>query len=195
MSASLNRLSLPCALLIALPCASAVAADRMVVVNEGATAKTWAADPAKPRVVPGYPATFVDKSEDACVSIGYLLNRDGSTSDFTLLKSWGSRTPGSSEVQSRLDPLGQAAVAAVQQWRFIPAQGNRSRIKPVYTAATFAFSSQPGGDREAIRAHCIIADLPAFIAKAQADAYRRGNLQKGRLERDRVENPATISGH
>lgn len=185
-----------CAFVLGLaPAVGALAAERMTVVNERAAAKDWVPDPAQSRMLPGYPSTFADRSEDACVSIGYLLNRDGSTSDFTMLKSWGAKTPENSRDRAHLDPLAQAAVAAVQAWRFVPAPGNRARIRPIYTAATFSFTSNGPADREALKSHCSIADLPSFVAKAQAMAYRRGNLQKGRLERDRVENAPVISGH
>lgn len=196
MARNHQQATILCAFMLGLvPAVAVFAAERMTVVNERAVAKDWVADPAQSRMVPGYPSTFADKSEDACVSIGYLLNRDGSTSDFTLLKSWGEKTREDSSDRVHLDALAQAAVAAVQAWRFVPAPGNRSRIRPVYTAATFGFSSKGAGEREAAKSRCSISDLPSFVAKAQAMAYRRGNLQKGRLERDRVENAPVISGH
>jgi hypothetical protein len=191
-----NQAIILCAFVLGLaPAIGALAADRTNVVNESASVKIWAPDPAHARTMPGYPSTFADKSEDACVSIGYLLNRDGSTSDYTMLKSWGAKTPDNSRNRNHLDALAQAAVATVQSWHFVPAPGNRAKIQPIYTAATFSFTSNASADRESLNSHCRIADLPSFVAKAQAMAYRRGNLQKGRLERDRVENAPVISGH
>ena len=152
MAKNHQQVMILCAFVLGLaPAVGALAAERMTVVNERAVAKDWVPDPAKSRMLPGYPSTFADKTEDACVSIGYLLNRDGSTSDFTMLKSWGAKTPDNSRNRAHLDALAQS--------------------------------------------HCAIADLPSFVAKAQAMAYRRGNLQKGRLERDRVENAPVINGH
>ena len=196
MAKNHQQVMILCAFVLGLaPAVGALAAERMTVVNERAVAKDWVPDPAKSRMLPGYPSTFADKTEDACVSIGYLLNRDGSTSDFTLLKSWGAETPENSRNRSHLDALAQAAVATVQAWRFVPSSGNRAKVRPIYTAATFGFTSKGPADRVAAQSHCAIADLPSFVAKAQAMAYRRGNLQKGRLERDRVENAPVTSGH
>ncbi len=196
MTANLKSRLPSCLWLLALvPGAGLLAADRMTVVSEGDLAKEWIADSASPRRQPGIPASIAQQAGDACVSIGYLLNKDGTTSDFTMLKSWSANSPQGPEADARIAPLGQAAVAAVQGWRFVPAPGPRGKRKPVYTAATFAFASTPGSDGSALQAHCAIGNLPAFIATAQSQAYRRGNLQKGRLDRDRIENPATISGH
>ncbi len=78
------------------------------------------------------------------------------------------------------------------QWRFVPVDGGNASIKPVYTAATFAFTTNAGTDREQLRSHCVIADLPEFIKKAQEDAYKKGNLNKGQMERNRVQNPPMI---
>ena len=47
-------------------------------------------------------------------------------------------------------------------------------------------------DREQLRSHCVIADLPEFIKKAQEEAYKKGNLNKGQMERNRVQNPPMI---
>ena len=74
----------------------------------------------------------------------------------------------------------------MQRWKFESTSVGNAKIKPVYTATTFAFTTNAAADVQQIKANCRIDDLPAFIAKAQADAYRRrGNLDKGRMERQR----------
>jgi hypothetical protein len=183
-------ISVLCGLVLAV---AALAAERLTIVSEGASASLWRPDPAVPAMVPGYPSKLADKSEDVCIGIGFLLKEDGSTSDFSLLSSWGSKGQQGPGSGGRLDPFAQNAVAVVQRWRFVPLDGGgRTALKPLYTAATFAFSTNPTADLEALRGHCIIADLPAFVAKAQADAYKKGNLNKGQMERNRVQNPPTI---
>lgn len=171
----------------------ALAADRVTIVSEGVSASVWRPDPAVPPMTAAYPSKLADKTEDVCIGIGYLLKEDGSTSDYSLLTSWGSKDEAGAQPGGRLDPFAQNAVAVVSRWRFVPLDGGkRSALKPLYTAATFAFSSNPAADLEALRGHCTIADLPAFVAKAQAAAYKKGNLNKGQMERNRAQNPAAI---
>ena len=171
----------------------AVAANRVTIVSEGASASLWRPDPAVPPMAAAYPSKIVDKSEDVCIGIGYLLKEDGTTSDYSLLTSWGSKGEQGAPADGRLDPFAQNAVAVVSRWRFVPLDGGkRSALKPLYTAATFAFSNNPATDLEALRGHCTIADLPAFVAKAQADAYKKGNLNKGQMERNRMQYPPVI---
>ena len=171
---------------------SVLAVDRIAIVSEGGTARNWRTSPGVVPAVPAYPGIIADKSDDVCVSVGYLLKRDGTTSDFSLLKSWTGKDQGESS-RARIDPFAQNAVAAVQQWRFVPAEGRRARLKPVYTSATFIFTTNPAADTERLRGHCAIGDLPAFVANAQAEAYRKGNLNKAQMERNRVQYPATIN--
>jgi hypothetical protein len=182
------------AMLLGLFATSASAAgERAPIISEGGTSSFWSPAPG-PKVMPGYPSNAADPSEDACVSVGYMLNKDGTTSEFTLLKSWGAKTPDSIKGRAKLTPYAQLAIAAVQRWKFVPAQAEHAEIKPVYTAASFAFSNDPAANKEQLREHCVIGDLPAFIAQAQAEAYKRGNLKKGMQERARIMNPATITG-
>jgi hypothetical protein len=49
-------------------------------------------------------------------------------------------------------------------------------------AASFAFPSQPGTDRDQVRAHCRIDDLQDFVNDMQAKEQRKGNLLKSRME-------------
>jgi hypothetical protein len=170
----------------------AIASSPPAIVSEGGASSVWRPAPDVPKVLPGYPSTAVDQSEDACVSIGYLLNKDGTTSDFSLLKVWGDKTQDSVEGRSRLTPFAQMGMAAVQRWKFVAAQTGHAEIKPIYTAASFAFSNNPGSDKEQLRKHCVIEDLSDFIAQEQAAAYRRGNLNKGRMDRARNMNPPII---
>jgi len=169
-----------------------LAADRVAILSEGAAASLWSPAPGVARVLPPYPANLADKSEDACVSLGYLLKEDGSTSDFAVLTSWGSKTTEGKAPAGHFDPYAQSASAAVKEWRFVPAGGGHANIKPIYTAATFAFSSNPATDLKPLRDHCVIADLPEFIKRAQEDAYKKGNLNKGQMQRDRTQNPPMI---
>jgi hypothetical protein len=168
---------------------AALAADKLAVLSEGGASAYWR-PVAETIAVPAYPGIIADKSEDVCIGVGYLLNPDGSTSDFALLNAWGSKAGKAKADDPRFTAFAQNSLAAVQRWKFASTAAAGTKIKPVYTAATFAFSSNPTADVASLKGNCVIADLSDFIAKAQADAYRRrGNLDKGRMDRQRAEQP------
>jgi len=172
---------------------SVSAADKAAILSEGGAAQYWRPVP-ESIAMPAYPGIVADKSEDVCVGVGYMLNTDGSTSEFAVLNAWGSKTDSKLKgTDPHFFPFAQNALAAVQRWKFASTSGSSSKVKPIYTAATFAFSTTPGSDAATLRGHCTIADLPDFIAQAQADAYRRrGNLNKGVLDRNRTQYPDQI---
>ena len=168
---------------------SAAAADKATILSEGGAGQYWR-PVAETIAMPAYPGIIADKSEDVCVGVGYMLNSDGSTSDFAVLNAWGSKTDNKTKATNpHFLPFAQNSLAAVQRWKFSSTSGPGSKVKPIYTAATFAFTTTPGADAAALRGHCTIADLLDFIAKAQAEAYgRRGNLNKNTMDRNRAQN-------
>lgn len=172
---------------------SAAAADKATILSEGGAAQYWRPVP-ESIAMPAYPGIVADKSEDVCVGVGYMLNTNGSTSDFAVLNAWGSKTDNKTKATDpHFLPFAQNSLAAVQRWKFSSTSGPGSKVKPIYTAATFAFSTTPGADAAALRGHCTIADLSDFIAKAQAEAYRRrGNLNKNSMDRNRTQNAPEI---
>lgn len=169
---------------------AAVAAEAPIIASEGSLA-AWRPVPEQvtARPTPGYPSVLADKSADACVSIGYLIGPDGTTTNYTLLKSWSSADKGRKANPELVIPFAQNSIAAVQQWRFTPGEGFAKKPQPVYTAATFAFAGDQPGDKSQVRERCAINDLPDFIAQVQAEAYKRGNLQKAEIERSRIQRP------
>ena len=180
------------AALLVTACA-ATAADKASILSEGGAAQFWRPIP-ETIAMPGYPGIVADKSEDVCIGVGYMLNPDGSTSEFAVLNAWGSKTAEAKPTDPHFLPFSQNSLAAVQRWKFASVAGEGARMKPIYTAATFAFSTTAGADTSAVRNRCTIADLGEFIAKAQAEAYRRrGNLNKGVLDRNRTQYPSVIN--
>ena len=160
--------------------AATVAAERIDIVSEGAHNKIWA-PPAQP-LAPAYPA-IVKENDQVCVGVGYMIEKDGSTSGFMVLKSW-SRAHGSGDkANPAIDPFARNALAAVQQWKFVPLEAGKER--KVYTATTFAFDREASGDAAALKDKCVVSNLSAFIAKAQGDAFRTGNLKKAEEDRER----------
>ena len=177
------------ALAMLLAAGSAAAADKATILSEGGAGQYWR-PVAETIAMPAYPGIIADKSEDVCIGVGYMLNSDGSTSDFAMLNAWGSKTDKKTKATNpHFVAFAQNSLAAVQRWKFSSTSGRGAKVKPIYTAATFAFTTTPGADVAALRGHCTIADLSDFIAKAQAEAYgRRGNLNKNTMDRNRAQN-------
>ncbi|MGN6113315.1 MAG: hypothetical protein ACTHOC_10000 [Luteimonas sp.] len=149
----------------------AAAADRIPVAGEGTLGARWSAVPGT-LFAPAYPEAYAAGNEQVCVVIGYLLNADGHTSDFSLLKSWSS----GSNARSRTDfweAFAGDASRALSLWEFKARPG--ATPQPVYTAATFVFG--PGNPAET-KAHCAIPDLAQRLAELRYDS-RAGRLMAG----------------
>jgi hypothetical protein len=170
--------------------AASLASDKLTILSEGEAAQYWRPVP-ETMAMPGYPSIIADKSEDVCISVGYLLKEDGTTSDFSLLNAWSSGDASAKPSDKRFLAFAQNSLAAVQRWHFSSTAGPGARTQQVYTAASFAFSTR-GTDAGQLRGQCQVRDLPGFIAKAQAEASKR-SLNRARLESNR-SNLSTVSG-
>ena len=177
------------ALLMALSCAHAVAADKIRVLNEGGIRDEWTLPAGFKLAVPAYPAKYAAQHAETCVAIGYLINPDGSTSDFALLKNWSSANVPSGSTGEYWSAFAQASAQAVSQWRFQP-RPEVQEARPVYTVATLLFAAQS----PQLRGHCAIPDLAARLRELRrdtgtrrrmdADLYDRLNMDPLRYERD-----------
>ena len=161
--------------------ATAVRADdhRLNILDEGEVLATWR-PVAETLAMPAYPGVIADKSEDVCVSIGYMINDDGSTSDFAVLDAWGAQAEGIKPIDPHFLPYSQNALAAVQRWHYQSEGGTRVHRRRVYTAASFAFSTT-GADVEALKTRCRIADLKGFMDRMRTESLKR-NFDRGRSE-------------
>ena len=81
---------LACGLLLGVLCAPALAAEDIRVANEGGIRDAWTLPQGFKLAMPAYPSAYIEQRAEVCVAIGYLINPDGSTSDFALLQSWTS---------------------------------------------------------------------------------------------------------
>lgn len=177
-------------LLIALALLSATqarAALDLRIVSESAAPANWKR--AVPGVLPLYPPDV--GGDTACINLGYRVNADGATSDFTILKAWSAQGGASSESRQRLGRFARSAAAAVSFWHFQPL-GQSRRLRPAYTSSMFTFAPSPGSDSGTTAAHCAIADLPEFISRAQRAVSRRGSLMQARMDGKRQGDPAMI---
>jgi hypothetical protein len=168
---------------LALASIASFAADRIDIISEGAHNKIWA-PPAQP-LAPAYPAIVKD-NDQVCVGVGYMIERDGSTSGFMILKSWSRAHGSGDEANAAIEPFARNALAAVQQWKFSPLQAGKER--KVYTATTFAFDRDATGDAAELKHKCVVSNLSAFIDRAKGEAFRTGNLNKAEQDRQRQRN-------
>lgn len=158
---------------------AASASGRVGIVSEHRLAEDWTPQPGAARVVAGYPVAAADQAHDVCVNIGFTIRADGKTADFVELKSWSSASPDATPAPAVVEAFVQSAAAAVSTWRFVPV---KSRPRAVYTSASFVFDGGHALAPEAIREHCRITDLAAFVVRARERNSRRESA-RGRAER------------
>lgn len=145
------------AMAVAMATALPAAADQRIgVANEGGIRGQWTLAPGARLAVPEYPQAFVKRGDTVCVGVGYLLNPDGSTSNFTLLKAWNSASGTEEPDAGYWSAFAEAAADALKQWRFTP-RPEVTHPKPVYTVATFVFGTK--GAMASNRSHCAIPNL------------------------------------
>ena len=158
-------------LAIALATAGPAAADQRIgVANEGGIRGAWKLAEGVQLAVPQYPQAFIARGDTVCVGVGYLLNPDGSTSDFTLLKAWNSTSGTSEPDPGYWSAFAEAAADALKQWKFQP-RPEVTDPKPVYTVATFVFGAK--GAMAGMRSHCQIPNLAARLRELMAGQSRR----------------------
>ncbi len=154
---------------LALP---AAAADRIPIANEGAISDHWSPVPGT-ILVPAYPEAYASHQEKVCLTIGYLLNADGHTSDFALLKSWSSGSNSRSKGKFWETFAGDSS-QALAHWQFAP-KPDVATPGPVYTAATFVF----GPDSTETRTHCAISDLTTRLVELRYDPRAGRMMSRG----------------
>src|SRR5690606_29708912 len=162
-----------------------MAADKIKVVNEGVIGAAWGLPAGTQLAVPSYPIEYEREKAEVCVAIGYLLNADGTTSDFSLLKSWSARGQ-SSAGDEYWAAFAGASSDALAHWRFVP-RPEITSPEPVYTVATFLFAPV---DVEELRDKCAIPNVASRIFElshngrarrqmARIDVFKRLDLDAG----------------
>ena len=172
----IQNVSVLVTLWLASPLAGAQDVDYRVV-NEGALSSWWRMADGVSVSAPGYPETALSARPDACVALGYVIERDGQVADPVILKQWAS-IPGLST--DSWDDFGRSAVGELSRWRFSPASGVVAR--PTFTVSTFFFSGGQG-DPSAVREHCRIDDARDALVSARQSAYARGSINREWLDR------------
>ena len=159
----------------------AYAQDRVRIANEGGIRNDWMLAPGAKLSAPGYPGAFAKTGDDVCVAVGYRIQPDGSTSDFSLLKAWSSQSGEGEAVEGYWDAFSQASVAALQQWKFAPRPEVGTPIR-VDTVATMTFTGMQSVDAATLRGKCKIEDLAAFLEQVKVDMTKRSDLNRHQLD-------------
>ncbi|RZA21062.1 MAG: hypothetical protein EOP93_04185 [Lysobacteraceae bacterium] len=145
-------------------CSTVLAQDRIRVINEGGIRDEWTLPAGARLAVPAYPRAYAADPAEACVVIGYLLNPDGTTSDFALLKAWSAREP-QRDRDAFWGAFAQDASNALARWKFEPRAEVRTP-RPVYTAATFLFAATNAAE---LRKRCAIPNLALRLVELRQD--------------------------
>jgi hypothetical protein len=169
---------------LALVAASGLAAERdgrlARIVNEGQLGARGIAADGQLRA-PGMPASLVAQRDDVCVTLGYNVKSDGSTSNLMVLKSWSSSAQGEMLEQAYADDVRSVVAEAVSDWKFRNADGD-GRVQPLFTATTFYFSGSGASDAATLRGHCQINDLTAHVQAIKSSRFLPGSRDTYDLE-------------
>lgn len=157
-----------------LAAAQASAGERIKVKDEGGIRDAWNLAPGTQLVVPPYPPEHAANKADVCVAVGYLIGKDGTTSEFSMLKSWASTKP-AGDGDAYWGTFARYASAALSQWRFAP-KPEVADPKPVYTVATFVFSDRPTAE---LRGNCAIPSLQMHLLELRNDPRMGRRMSRG----------------
>lgn len=151
---------------------TATAAERYKIANEGTIGKDWALADGVKLSVPGYPAALAERGDNVCVALGYAINPDGTTSDFSVLKSWSSGvgTGDKEPANGYWDAFVQASANAVSQWRFKSREPGTTP-RATYTVTTVSFNGKQAMDPASLRNQCAIGDLASIMQEERASAF------------------------
>ena len=181
-------LSLLLVLLAGLAPSPRSGASGLEIVSEEDATRQWQRSNRVPP--PAWPAVDAGLAS-ACINLAFRIERDGATSGPMLLQAWAPGVPDTPEGQQRLAPFAQSAALTLSGWKFQPTAQNR-RERPLITNVVFVFARSAGTHLGELRGKCLVGDLRDFLYRKADAGYRRGNLNKGLLDRQRVEFPPTI---
>lgn len=165
--------------------ASALAADRVKIVNEGGIRDAWMLADGATLPAPGYPAEFAPRGDNVCIAMGYSIKPDGTTSDFSLLKAWSGTSAEKEPVDGFWNAFSQASANALSQWKFKP-RPEVTDPQATFTVATMTFMGKEAMDAAALRGHCKIEDLPDFVQNQKSKRFftSRDKHDLDRMSRD-----------
>jgi len=156
-------------------------AEETIVANEGKIGSRWKLAEGATLATPAYPAQFATRGDHVCLAMGYMINPDGSTSDFAVLRQWNSSSGKDEPVEGYWQSFAQSGADALSQWRFQPRE-DAGAVRPTYTVATLAFTGTQAAPAD-IRGQCRITDLAATVQERKSEAYLRRSRDRAALDR------------
>ncbi|MDQ2701564.1 MAG: energy transducer TonB [Pseudomonadota bacterium] len=181
----MNRLAFIPALLVAIAAgAPAFAQDATErVADEGTIGDKWMLAEGVPLAQTVYPPHLAARGGSACIGLSYLIGKDGTTSDFQMVKAWNSEAGEDEPVEGYWMAFANAGAEAVSQWRFKP-RPEVATVLPTRTVATLGFNGPEGGTPAEVSAHCRISGLENHLAALKRNAPRDGvDMNKHALDK------------
>lgn len=172
--------------------ASVHAQGKARVANEGEIRDEWRIADGVKLGAPGYPGAFADRGESVCVAMGYRINPDGTTGNYTLLKAWSGTSGDREPAEGFWDAFAQASAAALGEWKFAPRQPGASP-RAVDTVATMTFSGARAVEPSELRARCRIDDLTAYLEQVKLDLGKRGDMNRYQIEKNMRETMGNLA--
>lgn len=169
-------------LVCGLAMAGGAQAQAVRIANEGGIRDEWMLADGVTLSAPGYPASFAQRGDNVCVAMGYRINPDGTTGEFTMLRGWSSSGGEKEPVEGFWDAFSRASASALSQWRFKP-RPEVGTPRPVDTVATMTFMGKQAQDAAALRAQCKVSDLASLLEQAKVERADRGDLNRHQLDR------------
>lgn len=180
-----RRSLIPALIAVALGLAGVANAQedsKIRVVNEGGIRDEWMLADGVKLGAPGYPGSFAARGDNVCLAMGYRINPDGTTGEFTMLKGWSSSGGDKEPAEGFWDAYSQAAAGALSQWRFKP-RPEIGTAHAVDTVATLTFMGKQAQDPAELRARCKVTDLVALIEQAKETRADRSDINRHQVER------------
>jgi len=179
------------------------AAERLRIVDESRLPAIWSPVGAEPQSVVSYPSEPMDPSMDACVSLGYLIGKDGRVRPDSLgvLRLWSSDGRGANVEDESFEPYVQAAAAALLQQRYSPAP-KAGTTEEVYTSVTLAFIGSRGSSVDNVQSRCDVPLLRPFLTETRRREFYKGEtfradiyrFQQARMASSYNSSPAGTNG-
>lgn len=177
--------SLPVALALFLVLPTTLAQENPRIANEGTIGDKWMLADGATLATAIYPPAFARSGENVCVALGYLIDEDGATSDFKVLKQWNNGSGEREPVDGFWQAFAQASADAVSQWQF-KQRPEVQVVRPTYTVATLGFGGAKDANLAEVRMHCKIGDLADHLQTMKSEAFRRGDMNTQQFETERM---------
>jgi len=168
--------------LLACGAAHAQEDNKVRVTNEGGIRDEWTLADGVKLSAPGYPGSFAPRGDNVCVAMGYRINPDGTTGEYTMLKGWSSSGGDKEPEEGFWAAYSQAAAGALSQWRFKP-RPEVGTPRAVDTVATMTFMGKQPQDAADLRSRCQVADIIALLEQARRERADRSDINRHQIDR------------